>query len=103
MRAAVASNHADSGVPTGRSIGSVNGDRQCPVRDRRFTFFYESGVGKTMTKLLAASRRFVRDEEGASLAEYGLLLALIAAVCIGAITLLGAQIQAMFTALSGAI
>jgi pilus assembly protein Flp/PilA len=56
-----------------------------------------------MTKLLAASRRFVRDEEGASLAEYGLLLALIAAVCIGAITLLGAQIQAMFTALSGSI
>ena len=39
-----------------------------------------------MTKLLAASTMFVRDEEGASLVEYGLLLSLVAVVCIVAIT-----------------
>ena len=39
-----------------------------------------------MMKLLAASTKFVRDEEGASLVEYGLLLSLVAVVCIVAIT-----------------
>jgi pilus assembly protein Flp/PilA len=56
-----------------------------------------------MTKLLNASAKFIRDEEGASLAEYGLLLALIAVICIAAIGLLGGQINAMFTAMSTAI
>jgi pilus assembly protein Flp/PilA len=56
-----------------------------------------------MTKLLTASTKLVRDEEGASLAEYGLLLALIAVVCIAAITILGTKISGMFTALSGSI
>jgi pilus assembly protein Flp/PilA len=56
-----------------------------------------------MTKLLATSTRFVRDEEGASLAEYGLLLALIAVVCIGAITILGTNISKMFSTLAGSI
>jgi pilus assembly protein Flp/PilA len=58
---------------------------------------------EVMTKLLSASTRFVRDEEGASLAEYGLLLALIAVVCIGAITILGTNISKMFSTLAGAI
>jgi len=56
-----------------------------------------------MTKFYAAARKFVRDEEGASLAEYGLLLALIAVVCIGAITILGTNISKMFSTLAGAI
>ena len=33
--------------------------------------------------------RFARSERGASLVEYALLVALIAVVCIGAVTLLG--------------
>ena len=33
--------------------------------------------------------RFARDEEGASLVEYALLVALIAVVCIAAIALIG--------------
>ena len=46
-----------------------------------------------MRKYLTAVQKFVtkyvtRKEEGATLAEYGLLLALIAVVCIGAIALL---------------
>ncbi len=56
-----------------------------------------------MTKLLAASTKFVRDEEGASLVEYGLLLSLIAVVCIVAITTLGSSISDMFTKLAGNI
>ena len=34
-------------------------------------------------------RAFWREEDGATLVEYVLLVALIAAVCVGAITLLG--------------
>jgi pilus assembly protein Flp/PilA len=46
---------------------------------------------------------FARHEEGATLAEYGLLLALIAVVCITAIALLGTQISTMFSTVSGSI
>ncbi|MFL5245739.1 MAG: Flp family type IVb pilin [Gemmataceae bacterium] len=42
-------------------------------------------------------------EEGATLAEYGLLLALIAVVCIAAITALGTEISTMFSTLSSTI
>jgi pilus assembly protein Flp/PilA len=41
--------------------------------------------------------RLVRDEEGASLVEYVLLVALIAVVCIAAVTLLGKNASNKFT------
>jgi pilus assembly protein Flp/PilA len=56
-----------------------------------------------MTRLLFASSRFVREEEGASLVEYGLLLALIAVVCIAAVTTLGTSISTMLNSLAGVI
>ena len=57
-----------------------------------------------MTKpLTAASTKFVRDEDGASLVEYGLLLSLVAVVCIVAISTLGTSISDMFTTLAGKI
>lgn len=39
---------------------------------------------------------FWKEEEGQSLSEYGLILALIAVVAIAALTLLGDNIKAMF-------
>ena len=42
----------------------------------------------------------LEHEEGASLAEYGLLLALIALFCLGAIAHLGTIISTFFTNLS---
>ena len=46
---------------------------------------------KYLTTIRKFVRKFItRQEEGATLAEYGLLLALIAVVCIGAIALLAA-------------
>ena len=41
--------------------------------------------------------RFGRDERGASLVEYALLLALIAVVCIAAITFLGKSASTKFS------
>lgn len=40
--------------------------------------------------------RLLREEEGQGMAEYGLILALIAVVVIGALTLLGEQVQTVF-------
>jgi pilus assembly protein Flp/PilA len=45
----------------------------------------------------------VRDEEGASLVEYVLLVALIAVVCIAAITLLGQSASKKFDTTATAI
>ena len=45
----------------------------------------------------------VRDEEGASLVEYVLLVALIAVVCIAAITLLGQSASQKFGYTAGKI
>lgn len=42
-------------------------------------------------------RRLVRDEEGATMVEYGIMVALIAAVSIGIIAGLGAQVKTAFT------
>lgn len=44
-----------------------------------------------------------RDEEGASAVEYGLLVALIAAVIVGVVTALGLTLQGVFTNVNGAI
>jgi pilus assembly protein Flp/PilA len=49
------------------------------------------------------AKYLTRKEEGATLAEYGLLLALIAVVCLGAITLLGTKISSMFSVVAGSI
>ena len=41
-------------------------------------------------------KRFVREEEGATMVEYGLMVALIAVVCILAVTFLGEEIGETF-------
>jgi Flp pilus assembly protein, pilin Flp len=51
-------------------------------------------VGMTFGKKL---QRFVRDEDGAALAEYGILVAFIAIVAITAVTFFGSKISAKFS------
>jgi pilus assembly protein Flp/PilA len=48
-------------------------------------------------------KRFHRNEEGAALAEYGLLVALIAVVCVVAVTALGTQISTAFSNIASAL
>jgi pilus assembly protein Flp/PilA len=45
---------------------------------------------------MQALRRLWRDEEGATAVEYGLMVALIAAVIIVAVTLLGTNLTTVF-------
>ncbi len=47
--------------------------------------------------------RFMREEEGATAPEYGLMVALIAVVIIASVTLLGTNLSAKFTQVAGAI
>jgi len=48
-------------------------------------------------------RRLVREEEGATMVEYGLMVALIAVVCIGAVTLIGTKLNTKFTDVSNSV
>lgn len=47
--------------------------------------------------------RLARKEDGATLAEYGLLLVLIAVVCVAMITILGTKVSSMYHSLSSSI
>ncbi len=55
-----------------------------------------------MARIALAARRFINDEEGAALAEYGILVAFIAIVAITAVTFFGSKISAKFSALGNA-
>jgi len=52
---------------------------------------------------LQAKFNVTRDDRGASLVEYALLVALIAVVCIAAITLLGREASTKFSTVGGSI
>ena len=54
-------------------------------------------------KLDAVKDFFAKKEEGASLVEYGLLVGLIAVVCIAAITFLGQKANSKFSTVGSAI
>jgi pilus assembly protein Flp/PilA len=45
----------------------------------------------------------IRDEEGATMVEYGLLVALIALVAITGVTLLGTNLNSLFNTVAGSI
>jgi pilus assembly protein Flp/PilA len=47
--------------------------------------------------------RFVRDESGVTAIEYGLIAALISVVCIGAMTVVGNQLVAVYNNIGNAL
>jgi len=50
-----------------------------------------------MASIKTAVRSFIAEEEGAALAEYGILVAFIAIVAIVAVTLFGSKISEKFS------
>lgn len=54
-------------------------------------------INEGLLRLMA----WVEDQKGQTMAEYGLILALVAVVVIVAITLLGSNISAFFNTLAG--
>jgi pilus assembly protein Flp/PilA len=57
--------------------------------------------------LLQLIDRFRRDEQGAALVEYGILVGLIAVICIASVVIVGTQVSTAFSniaaTLSGAL
>jgi pilus assembly protein Flp/PilA len=47
--------------------------------------------------------RMIRDEEGVTMVEYGLMLALIALVCIVAVALIGTNLNVLFNTVAGSV
>jgi pilus assembly protein Flp/PilA len=56
-----------------------------------------------MQKYYRSVRKFFVREEGATMVEYGLMVALIAVVCLAAVTLLGTSMKAVFTNIAGSV
>ena len=54
-------------------------------------------------RLFALLKRLARDEDGAALLEYTVLLALLLVATIGTITLVGGWISGKWTALNAAL
>jgi pilus assembly protein Flp/PilA len=53
--------------------------------------------------MITTLKTMIRDEEGATMVEYGLLVALIALVAIVGVTLLGTKLSALFTTISNSV
>ncbi|EMD9436487.1 Flp family type IVb pilin [Burkholderia cepacia] len=53
-----------------------------------------------MTKFIQQAARFVRDEDGVTAIEYGLIAALIAVGIIVAVTAVGTQLKTVFTTIA---
>ena len=48
-------------------------------------------------------KSFIKQDDGVTAIEYGLIAALIAVVIIAAVTLVGTELQSTFTTISGAL
>mgnify|MGYP003339262353 FL=1 len=56
-----------------------------------------------MNTLMQKLQTFLADEQGATAVEYGLMVALIAAVILGTVGLLGTELNTKFTAVKDAV
>ena len=56
-----------------------------------------------MNTLMQKLRSFLADEQGATAVEYGLMIALIAAVILTAVNLLGTELNTKFTTVKDAV
>jgi pilus assembly protein Flp/PilA len=53
--------------------------------------------------MIAKIVAFVRDEDGATAIEYGLIAALVSVAAIGALTAMGSSLSTMFNTVSSAL
>ncbi len=51
-------------------------------------------------QLIQRFKQFIRDEEGVTAIEYGILAALIIVVCVVAITLVGTNLNVIFSSIA---
>jgi pilus assembly protein Flp/PilA len=76
-----------------------------PAGNARMTerdFSSTTGVN-VMKSLMMSSRNFLREEDGVTAIEYGLLAALVAVVISGGAALLGTNLNALFNSIAGCL
>jgi len=56
-----------------------------------------------MKQFISGIRNFANKEDGATMVEYGLMVALIAVVCLVAVTALGVNVAAIFQEIANAV
>ena len=56
-----------------------------------------------MKQLINSTRKFLRDEEGVTMVEYGLIAALIAVACLVVIFAIGTQLNVAFSKVCKAV
>ena len=57
----------------------------------------------SMSKMLAVALRFGIEEDGATMVEYGLMLAFIALICFSAVQSLGLSVSRVFPSVSASL
>ncbi len=70
--------------------------------------YYQKDFYPVLTKLEEVIMKkfvldFMREEEGATMVEYGIMVALIAAICIAVVLLIGGKILTAFTDVNTAL
>ncbi len=58
---------------------------------------------KKLIPMYVKMQSMLKDEKGATMVEYALMVALIAVVCIGAVTLIGTSAETKFNEVQSAI
>ena len=56
-----------------------------------------------MDRIRTLARKFVKSDEGIAVTEYGLLIALVAVLLIGVVTIFGSSIASWFAAKTNSI
>jgi len=82
---------------TGTFPGRASPAEHILLFGKSITFYFRE---VEVASLKLAARKFIREEEGAALAEYGILVAFIAIVAITAVTFFGSKISTKFSQLA---
>ncbi|MFO0997832.1 MAG: Flp family type IVb pilin [Alphaproteobacteria bacterium] len=60
-------------------------------------------IGSKVFGLFRTSKRALKDKSGATAVEYGLMVALIAVVIVGAVSTIGTQLNTLFTSVGNCL
>lgn len=80
----------------GKEPGDITGSLWSGDSNRKVYLFMNAVSAYVTSLLLVASDRFGKAAKGATAVEYGLLVALIAAVIIAAVTAFGQEVRDVF-------
>jgi pilus assembly protein Flp/PilA len=83
-----------NGWPTGKTLPDIFS------RGKNLSRPLFQGKESSMQKIQNSVTKFIANDEGAALAEYGILVAFIAIVAIVAVTFFGSKISAKFSQLA---